>query len=995
MPIPTSDEVTTAVRDAQRLEALRATGLLDTPPEEAFDRLTRLASRFLGVRIACISLIDADRQFFKSQVGLPDPLAARREASLGDSLCRYVVATGEVLAVHDVGALEPSAPDAETHVALGGAAYLGVPIVLAERTIGVFCVVDADSRRWSDGETDTLVSLTALAVTELRRRAEHAARVRAETLLEQGSDGFLVADEQGRCVWANASACRMLGYSREELLRLDLVALDPKEDAVTPLRFDVLRAGKWLVCERRLRRRDGSLIAAEVSATILEDGSLQATFHDVTERVRHEEALRRNESRLRAALAAAAMGDWQWEIATGAVSWSPAVEAMHGMAEGSFGGTFEAYHQAIHPADRSRVLKAIRRAVEERTPHFVEYRIARRDGAMRWLNERGQVLCDDAGRPLRMVGVCVDVTDRKVEEEERERLLEHERERRAEAERELRAQAEWTRDSLAEAEQLGQAPAGVEGAHDANPAGYDAQPASASASVSGETGESSLGRASLAIIATTPEQSVRFWNAAAERLLGWSAAEILGSRSPLTSDERREEHQVLWDAARRGRPLAGIDTKVRRKDGSEVDVTLALGTLEGEGDAGGFVLILADGAERRRVEDQLRQGQKMEAVGRLAGGVAHDLNNLLTAIQGYGDMLLEELDPDGPLHGDAAEIRRAALRAATITQQLLAFSRMQVHQPQVIELNPLIERLAPTLHPELGGGIEVHTRLDPELGRVRADPAQLEQVVRALASNAGEAMAAARHNGANGNAVGTLVLETANESLDGTFARLKTAVASGEYVTLTVRDTGCGMDAATRARCLDPFFTTRERGRGLGLSTVYGIVKQSGGYIWVDSEPGKGTAVRISLPRVNEPLPGSGAEKPPSAALGGLETILVVEEDSAVRALVRKVLTKHGYTVLEAATGADAIALCHEEATPIQLVVVDLTLSDMEGPELVEQLTSVRPSARVLYTSSHADYDPVRRGAVDAERSFLQKPFTAIALTRKVREALDARTGRG
>ena len=967
MVIPTSDDVIAALRNTERVEALRATGQLDSPQEEAFDRLTRLAARFLGVQVAFISLIDAERQFLKSQVGLPDTIAARREIALEESLCRLVVATGEVLSVHDVRTLANS--DGTPPTALVGTAYLGVPILIAEQTVGVFCVIDADARRWSEGETDTLVSLTALVVSEIKRRVDHAARIRAETLLEQGSDGFIVADEGGRCVWANASACRMLGYTREELLRLELTELDPVNDSgVTPLRFDVLRAGKWLVCERRLRRRDGSLIAAEVSATIQDDGGLQATFHDVTERVRHEEMLRRNESRLRAALAAAAMGDWQWEIATGAVSWSPMVEAMHGIAEGRFGGTFDAYHQSIHTGDRSRVLKAIRRAVEERAPHHVEYRVTRGDGAVRWLSERGQVVCDDAGRPVRMVGVCVDVTEEKEEEEERERLLERERRRRAEADRELRAQAEWARESLAEAERVGE-----------------------SGDAEGETGSALVRGSSLAIIVTSPDRAVRVWNPAAERLLGWSAKEITGKPLPITGDERRAEHDSLWEAARGGAPVAGVETRARRKDGSEVDVSLSLAGISGsEEAAGSYLLVLGDGAERRRVEEQLRQSQKMEAVGRLAGGVAHDLNNLLTAIQGYGDMLLEELDPDGPLHADAAEIRKAAVRGATITQQLLAFSRMQVHQPQVLELNPLVDELAKSLHPQLGQGVEVVTRLHPGRGRVRADPAQLEQVLRTLATNAAEAMS---QNGDRPS--GTVTIETAIEQLDGTFARLGTAVAPGEYLTLTMRDTGRGMDAVTRSRCLEPFFTTKEKGRGLGLSTVYGIVKQSGGYIWVESVVGQGTSIRISLPSVHEALSGSAAEKPPTAMLGGTETVLVVEEDAPVRSLVRKVLVKHGYTVLEANSGAAAVRMCEEEVAPIHLVIVDLTLSDVDGSELAEQLAAMRPNARVLFTSSHADYDPVRRGAVDAERSFLQKPFTAIALARKVREALDTRAQLG
>ncbi len=388
-------------------------------------------------------------------------------------------------------------------------------------------------------------------------------------------------------------------------------------------------------------------------------------------------------------------------------------------------------------------------------------------------------------------------------------------------------------------------------------------------------------------------------------------------------------------------------------------------------------------AQRASLEAQLLQAQRLESIGRLAGGVAHDFNNLLTVINGYADMARLDLGPGHAAAADLREIRAAGDRAASLTQQLLAFSRRQLLQPRVLVLNQLIAEVNRLLQRVLGEDIELVTRLDPALGAIKADPGQMEQVIMNLAVNARDAMPQG----------GVLVLETSNLILDRQYADEHMSLPEGSYVLLTASDTGVGMDAAVLPHIFEPFFTTKETGKGtgLGLSTVYGIVKQSGGWIWVYSEPGHGTAFKIYLPRVDEPVlalePAARDDDHPT----GTETILVVEDDPMVRRLVTQVLHKSGYTVLEAAGGAEAAAICADRSRAIDLMVTDVVMPVTSGRELAARLRSARPRMRVLYMSGYTDDSVVRGGLLDASMAFLQKPFTATALTRKVRDVLDAR----
>jgi two-component system cell cycle sensor histidine kinase/response regulator CckA len=390
-------------------------------------------------------------------------------------------------------------------------------------------------------------------------------------------------------------------------------------------------------------------------------------------------------------------------------------------------------------------------------------------------------------------------------------------------------------------------------------------------------------------------------------------------------------------------------------------------------------------AERAKahLEEELRQAQKIESVGRLAGGIAHDFNNLLTAINGYADLMLDELPPGDRWRASITEIRRAGERAAELTGQLLAFSRRQLLQPRVIDLNALIADSTKMLGRLLGEDIELITMLDSRLGHVTADAGQVHQIVLNLALNARDAMPQG----------GKLILETQNVAFEEDLAQQHPSITPGSYVMLAVSDNGCGMDQETLSHIFEPFFTTKEptKGTGLGLSTVYGIVKQSGGSIFVYSEPGNGATFKIYLPRIDQPVSRSREQGAESETLRGSETVLVVEDEEVVRKLIDQALRKYGYEVLEAASGAEALQVCEAHRTRIPLMITDVVMPQMSGRELAARLRDRHPETRVLYMSGYTDDAVVRHGLLDASMSFLQKPFTPGVLVRKVREALDQR----
>jgi PAS domain S-box-containing protein len=488
-----------------------------------------------------------------------------------------------------------------------------------------------------------------------------------------------------------------------------------------------------------------------------------------------------------------------------------------------------------------------------------------------------------------------------------------------------------------------------------------------------------------AVVTTDGKGNIVSWNRGAEAIFGHASEEVLGTPlarlvpGPFRDLQRRALEGI--PASGEGRVLGtSVELHGVRRSGKEFPIELSLATWETR--QGAFLTaIIRDVTERKQLEEQFRQAQKMESVGRLAGGVAHDFNNLLAVIAGHADLLEVELGPEHPLRRRIDVIQKAATHAADLTKQLLAFSRRQVLAPRILDLNAVVAGIEPMLQRLIGEDIGLVVAPAHDLGRVKADPTQVTEIIFNLAVNARDAMPDG----------GKLTIETDNVDLDEAHAHRHPDTRPGPYVMLAVSDTGMGMDEEVRSRIFEPFFTTKGpgKGTGLGLATVYGIVKQSNGNIGVYSEPGRGTTFKIYLPRVEERAETVVTEAP-AIEQGGSETILLVEDNEMVRTLTCEILEARGYTVLEARHGADALDLAQRYHGPIDLLVTDVIMPEMGGRELARRLGAARPRMRVLYMSGYAADAIVHQGVLDERVAFLPKPVKADVLGRKVREVLDA-----
>ncbi|MEW6365214.1 MAG: PAS domain S-box protein [Acidobacteriota bacterium] len=500
-----------------------------------------------------------------------------------------------------------------------------------------------------------------------------------------------------------------------------------------------------------------------------------------------------------------------------------------------------------------------------------------------------------------------------------------------------------------------------------------------------EFAESIIETAQAIVLVLDPQGKVMRFNRYMEEVSGYRLDEVEGKEwfaVFLPARDRDRIREVFSRVIRQGH-LQGSVNPIVTKDGREREIEWHAKTLtDAAGGTQGVLAIGLDITERRQLEEQLRQSQKMEAVGRLAGGVAHDFNNLLTAIMGYSDLLLMRLGEGHPLRRQVEEIKNAGERAKSLTQQLLAFSRKQVLQPQILDLNAIIREMDKMLRAMIGEDIELRSALEPGLGRIKADRGQIQQVIMNLAVNARDAMPAG----------GVITIRTQNCELDEGHARSTMGGQPGPHAMLSITDTGQGMDDHVKSHLFEPFFSTKEvgKGTGLGLSTVYGIVKQSGGSISVQSEAGRGASFTIYLPLVEEAARSDEADKVPVILPQGWETVLVVEDDRVVRNMTCEILSMNGYHVLEAANGAEAMDLCARYENTIHLIVTDVVMPGFGGHELAQRLRTTRPATKVVYVSGYADGAVAGQAIVGAPADFLQKPFTPEALARMVREVLDS-----
>ena len=487
------------------------------------------------------------------------------------------------------------------------------------------------------------------------------------------------------------------------------------------------------------------------------------------------------------------------------------------------------------------------------------------------------------------------------------------------------------------------------------------------------------------MIAVVDAEGKRLYNSPSyQRILGYDAAELEATSS--LDQVHPDDRQLVTDATAEARRTGNgrrIEYRMRHKNGTWVFIESTASVVRNDaGEVQNMVIVNRDIGERRRLEQQLHQSQKMDAIGRLSGGVAHDFNNLLGVIIGYGEILEERVPESDPMRVSVDQILKAGRRASSLTRQLLAFSRQQVLEPKILSLNAVVSDMEKMLHRLIGEDIELAIHLEPDLGSTRADQGQIEQVIMNLVVNARDAMPDG----------GKLAIQTWNFEIDQKFAeRYAYPVVTGAYVLLTVSDSGTGMDTATQLRIFEPFFTTKEKGKGtgLGLSTVYGVVKQSGGYIDVISAPEKGTTFNIYLPRTTQKVTAEDHEVSQPTATRGSETILIVEDEDSLRTLTRDILRLKGYTVLEAANGAEAIELSNRTPGEIHLLLTDVVMPGINGRALADQLKLKRPGMKIAFMSGYTGQRVGQKEILEPGSFFIQKPFSREKLATRVREALD------
>jgi len=661
------------------------------------------------------------------------------------------------------------------------------------------------------GGTVVAAICSARDITE-RRRAEDALReseAKFSMAFQTSPYGITITRvEDGEFIEVNDAFTSMTGFTREEALAHSSIGLKLWVDEEDRLRFlSALGAGRALVGQEiQFRTKSGEVITGLFSAQLLNLGQrpcILSSIADITERKRAEEALRESEARLELAYRSAGAGAWDWDMSTQRLVWSRDLYKLFGLDPDGTEATFDTWNQVMHPEDRDGAQQRLERAIHDRLPLVNEYRVVHPDGRVRWMSALGNATLDPSGQPVRMSGICTDITERKQAEEEKVRL-----------------------------------------------------------------------------------------------------------------------------------------------------------------------------------EAQLRQVQKMESVGRLAGGVAHDFNNMLGVIIGHAQLAMRRVGPEEPVHASLTEIHKAASRSADLTRQLLGFARRQAVAPRVLDLNETVTGMLRMLERLIGEDISLRWQPGADLWPVRVDPSQIDQVMANLCVNARDAI----------SNIGKVTIETRNCAFNQEYCATHSGFVPGEYVLLAVSDDGCGMDKETLAQLFEPFFTTKEigKGTGLGLATVYGIVKQNSGFIYVYSEPGSGTTFTIYLPRHvgwAEPVPTEDAVTP---AARGQETILLVEDEPAILEMVTAMLEMQGYAMLGAGTPGEAIRLARERVGEIHLLMTDVIMPEMNGRELARNLLSLHPHLKRLFMSGYTSDVIAHHGVLDEGVHFIQKPFSIEDLAARVRETLDS-----
>ena len=774
-------------------------------------------------------------------------------------------------------------------------------------------------------------------VTDLREAEEslRESEERYRTLIMQSADCLLLHDLEGNILDVNPSSCSTYGYSREELLSMKVSDLDPDYDQRNDRGsfYRRLRPGEPLGFEARQKTKTGRILPVEVRVSLIELGGkklILSLSRDITERWEAQQALRRNERMLGFAIE-------QMPVPVIIVS-APKmkVERYNRLVldflersqpdEQRIRFTNDLVFSAIHrPSGEPLRFKDLPLTQAIRQGHTIKDMelVVRQGGQDRWISASAAPLRDEDGNIIAGIVVFPETTSRKQAELEREKL------------------------------------------------------------------EAAIEQSSDTVIITDAEGAIQYVNPAFERITGYSLDEVVGKNPRILKSGKQNEsfYRELWAAISSGRAWQG-QMENKRKDGSLfIEESRIFPVRDHSGALCNYVAIKTDISdrlkmheERGHLEEQMRQAQKMESIGRLAGGVAHDFNNMLSIIAGYAEIAADKLEPGDPLRSDLDQILEAAMRSRDLTRQLLAFARRQTIAPQVVDLKELLGKSQSMLSRLIGEDIDLQLNTQPDLWPVKLDPSQIDQIVANLAVNARDAI----------KGVGTVIIETSNQVLNEDFCESHVEFSPGQYVLLTFSDTGAGMDRDTLKQIFEPFFTTKAAGKGtgLGLSTVYGIVRQAGGMITAYSEPGVGTTFKIYLPRCDE-TPGKIKSESNPKKLTGNETILVVEDEQLILDLCRQVLKRSGYNVIAAGQPGEALLLAEKHPGDIHLLITDVVMPSMNGKELKERIEGIKPGIKALYMSGYTANIIAHRGVLTEGVEFLQKPFATKELVTKVRHLLD------
>jgi|WetSurMetagenome_2_1015567.scaffolds.fasta_scaffold00192_21 two-component system, cell cycle sensor histidine kinase and response regulator CckA len=754
-----------------------------------------------------------------------------------------------------------------------------------------------------------------------------------QMLFENSKDAVCITTPKGRYLDINPAGVELFGYeSKEEMLGLNIntdIFADPEARKL----FTKKLGEDGYVKDYRieLKRKDGKRLITLITATAVRDekGNIveyHGIHHEITGREQEREALREDLDRLDLALKTADMGVWYWDIINRKIHFDEKTCRMLGIEPSTFRGTREEFYSAVHPEDRERVRSRLYRRVElNDIPHKTEYRVIWPDGSVHYIAGQGRVIRDENGIPLKMQGVHWDITEQK--------------------------QAAIT---LAESEERFKYLV-----HNSND-----------------------------VIILLDENGIQtFTCGPVERILGYKSKSFLGIgfRFELVHPDDLEPVKKVFDEClRQPGSVRTIEYQALHKNGKWITLEAVGANLLHDPVVKGVVINLRDISDRNKLQEQLQQAMKMEAIGRLAGGVAHDFNNLLTVISGNIELARMDLNPSDPLVLRLNNIMRASESATSLTRQLLAFSRKQIIEPRVLNLNELVRNVRQMLMRLIGENIELSSALSKDLGAVRIDPGQFEQVLVNLVVNARDAMPSG----------GKLIIETANITLDENYCATHSQVQPGKFIMLAVSDTGHGMSEDVKKLIFEPFFTTKSNGHGtgLGLPTIFGIVQQAGGIIECYSEEGRGTTFKIYLPVTEKQPERLVRERRSIDRLKGNETILLVEDEACVRDVAMMILKDLGYKAIEAHSGEEALMLAEKHIGRIHLLMTDVVMPGMNGKELSERLTKLQPEMKTLYCSGYTENIIVHHGVVDASINFIGKPYSMQALAGKIREVLDTAT---